>query len=244
MKKVSVFILLFIIVAALTSEGCVSRGGGVSLEESVPTISVQGEGKVEAVPDEAIVRFGVTSEEKSLQKAYQKNTDKMNSVILAVKEIGVESGDIKSSSYNVTPVYPRDEKGYQIPGKPATFQVSQQIVVKARDTSKLGEIIDKVIAAGTNTFSGIQFTSSKMEELEEEAKVNAAKDAKEKAELIAKSLGVKVGKVLRVDGLSVQPYPVSGVRAYQSAAMAAPPQIEAGTMEVTASCNVVYEIVQ
>lgn len=201
---------------------------------------------MEAVPDEAIVRFGVMSEEKLLQKAYQKNTDDMNAVIASVKGLGIEEGDIKSSSYSVTPIYPRDEKGYQIPGKPVTFRVSQQLTVKVRDISKLGVLIDKVISSGTNTFGGMQFDSSKFEALQVEAKVKAAKDAKEKAKLLADSLGVKVGKVLRVDGLTLQPRAVmrSAAMSYDSMSTAAAPQIAAGTMEVSASCNVIYEIVQ
>jgi len=245
-KKTSILILLFVIAISLTTQGCVQSVGYNSIEKSVPTITVKGTGSVEVVPDEAIVRFGVMSEEKSLQKAYQKNTDNMNAVIASVKNLGIEGGDIKSSSYSITPIYPRDEKGYQIPGKPATFRVSQQLTVKVRDISKIGALIDKVISSGTNTFGGIQFDSSKSEALQVEAKVKAAKDAKEKAKLLADSLGVKIGKVLRVDGLTVQPYDVvrKAAMSYDSRAMTAAPQIAAGTMEVTSSCNVIYEIVQ
>jgi len=245
MKKICIKNFVILTISLMLCAGCARADNYKTLEGSVPTITVQGIGKVETTPDEAIARFGVSSEEKLLARAYKDNTSKMNSVIDAVKGMGVESKDIKTSSYNVTPIYSRDEKGYQIPGKPASYRVSQQLTIKVRDLEKTGQIIDKVIASGTNVFSGIQFASSKQEAITEEAKVKAAKDAKEKASLLAKSLGVRTGRVLRVNESTVQPYPVArSMMAYEASAAKSAPQIEAGSMEVTATCNVIYEIVQ
>jgi len=241
MKIPAILLAMFLVLAGV---GCARATGYQSLEAGVPTISVQGTGKVEAEPDEAIVRFGVMSEDKYLAKAYKLNTESMNSVISAIKSMGIDSKDIKTSSYTVTPVYERDEKGWQVPGKPATFRVQQQLTIKLRDTSGAGEVIDRIIASGTNVFNGIQFTSSKLEDLRTQAKVKAAKDAREKAVLLAKSLDVKLGRVLRINASISQPYPVRNQVAFEAAAARSVPRIEAGSMEVTSTCNVVYEVLQ
>ncbi|HPN72771.1 MAG TPA: SIMPL domain-containing protein [Candidatus Omnitrophota bacterium] len=231
--------------ACLFLSGCGNAFQASSLEAGVPTLNVQGEGKIEAVPDEALVRFGVTSDEKTLAKAYEDNSQKMNLVIDVLKKDGIESRDIKTSSYTVSPIYPRDETGRQLPGKPSAFRVSQELSVKVRDTSATGRIIDKVISGGVNTFSGIQFSSSRMDELETEARVKAAKDAGSKASALAEAMGVKLGRLIRVSQSSYRPYPVNKMLAYDmSMARSAVPQVEAGSMEVTATCDAVYEIIQ
>lgn len=239
---------IFLVLASLclvTTGGCVQNNNYQSIEKSVPTISVQGEAIVSAIPDEAVISFGVTSEAKTLEKAYEDNTRKMNAVIKAVKGKGVSDEDVTTSSYNISPVYPRDEKGRIIYGKPSAFKVSQTIVVKVRKVSITGDVIDSVVASGTNRFSGIRFTSSKMDELKARAKAMAAEDSRDKAELIAKSLGGQVGRILRVDASRIQPYPArANTMAFEAASVRATPQIEAGTLEVNATCNVIYELKQ
>lgn len=230
--------------ALLITAGCAPEARYGSIENSVPTISVRGTGKVTARPDEALARFGVTSEEKTLEKAYKKNTESMNAVIREVKASGIEDEDIATSSYTVSPVYPRDEQGRQIPGKPASFRVSQELTIRIRDISKTGVIIDKAIASGTNTFNSIQFDSSVIEELEKEVKGRAALDAEEKAALLAGNLGVKLGRVLKVSESTVMPYPARNMVAMRAAAPDSAPQIEPGAMEITGTCDVIYEIIQ
>lgn len=226
------------------SSGCQGISLQSSLEGSLPTMAVQGEGKVEIVPDEAIVRFGVTSDEKTLSKAYSGNLTKMNAVIELLKKNGLENTDINTSSFTVVPMYSRDENGRQIPGKPVSFRVSQELTVKIREVDETGEIIDAVISSGVNTFNGIQFTSGRIEEFEAEARINAARDAMDKAKALSAALGVKTGRILRVNQSSNRPYPVNRMMAYDVSMARSAPQIEPGSMEITASCDIICEIVQ
>lgn len=242
---IAVPIMFFSVLMICSVNTSAQSACGTSIENTLPTINVVGYGKITSIPDEAIIMFGVTSEEKDLTKAYGDNIDKMNKIIDTVKMSGIEAKGIKTSSFSVVPIYPRDTNGRQMPGKPVSYRVSQQLTVKVSDISKMGGIIDKVISDGTNIFNGIQFTSSKNEELQMEAKVEAVKDAKEKAELLARNLGVSIGRVIKVTESSQQPYPVrTRMMAYDSAMVKAAPQVEAGSMEVTATCNVIYEIIQ
>ncbi|HOW87225.1 MAG TPA: SIMPL domain-containing protein [Candidatus Omnitrophota bacterium] len=244
MKKNAWIVLVVFGFAALFMSGCTRDAGyGQRLEDSVPTLSVQGQGKVEIVPDEATVRFGVVSDEKTLSKAYQDNTGKMNRAIAAVKAMGIADKDIRTSSYNVRPVYAQDERGYTLPGKPVSFQVSQQLTVVVRDLLKTGAMIDQVITGGVNTFDGIQFTSSRIDDVEKEAKLKAAQNAKEKAQLLAKGLGVKVGRVLKAGEATVYPSPTPmRMMAFDAASVKSSPEIEGGSIEINASCSVIYEI--
>ncbi len=213
-----------------------------TIENSHPTIHVKGEAVIKTIPDEAVINFGVSSEARKLAVAYKDNTSKMNSIISAIKSVGIDKKDIKTSSYDVVPVYPRNEKGHQIPGSPVSFKVSQQLMVKVRDTSKTGDIIDRAIKDGTNIFQSIQFRSSKIDELRKEVKIQAAKNAKAKAGLYAEALGVSLGRLLKVNESESRPAPTRQARMYSNMAMEVSPQIEAGSMEIRETCNLIYEI--
>ena len=216
-------------------------------EDVIPAIQVRGEGRVETIPDQAVVSVGVSSEDKSLEKAYRDNTVKMNAVISTVKEAGIAPKDVQTSSFYVHPVYAQDEQGRTLLGVPVSFRVSQDISVGIRDLAKTGPLLDRLMAQGTNVLDGLRFTSSRLEELKKEAKSLAAKDARANAALLAQSLGVKLGKLLKVNDEFLGPYPVETRSFAMMAAqpgVAADPQIEAGSLEVIAACYIEYAISQ
>ncbi len=244
MKKHAMFILFFGFVIGILSGGCARVTTHESLEASVPTIHVSGKGTVTAQPDEATARFGVRSEERSLARAYERNTREMNAIISSVKSLGVEDKDMHTSSYSITPVYATDERGRKLPGKPVSFRVDQELTVRIRDISRTGVLIDTVVSQGSNVFNGISFGLSMQNDIERKAKVKALGDAQKKAVLIAESLGVSLGRVLRVDESAVRPYGTMAVRTFDTREAAPAPHIEVGSLEVIASCNLVYEIVQ
>ncbi len=239
MKK-SVWALIIVITLFCISSGDAQEYN--TIENSHPTINVKGEGVIEAIPDEAVINFGISSEARRLTVAYNDNTSKMNSVISVMKNVGIDKKDIKTLSYNVVPVYPRNKKGHQIPGSPVSFKVSQQLTVKVRDISKTGDIIDRAIKNGTNIFQSIQFRSSKIDALRNEAKIQAAKNAKAKAGFYAKTLGVSLGRLLKVNESGSHPVLTRQARMYSNKAMEVSPQIEAGSMEIRETCNLIYEI--
>ncbi len=236
--KSAVFLCAFILLGTVPAQAAGEEKG------KTPSIRARGEGRSEAVPDEASVSFGITSEEKTLEKAYRENTSKMNAMTQTVKKMGIEPKDIQTSAFQVNPLYRDEKNGRSL--KPSGFAVSQQLSILLRDVSKTGPLIDKIISDGANVFNGIQFSSSRMESMEKEAKSRAAKRAKENAALLAESLGVKLGRLIDVNDEVVRPYPTGQPRmmAMFAADKAAPPQIEGGSVEVTAYCNVEYAIVE
>ncbi len=243
-NKVKFFAVLFALVFLMGIAGCGKLSCPFSDKRDVPAVNVRGEGMVEIVPDEAIARFGVTSDEKTLSKAYLENTKNMNAVIEAVKRKGIDEKDIMTSSYRVIPVYPRDDSGRTVPGKPASYRVSQSLSVKIRQMEDTGTVIDEVISAGVNTFEGIQFVSSLSDEMEIEARVKAAENAKEKAASLAEALGFRLGRILSVSESSQGMPPVARMAAQDVSMLRTAPQIEPGTLEVVATCDVTYEIIQ
>lgn len=209
-----------------------------------PRITVSGTGKVTAKPDEATITIGVMNEDKSLKKCFELQTAGMNRVIDQIKAAGVKEEDIKTLGYNVTPRY-KDNRPVWGGVKPDSYQVSHTLSIKVRDITKLGGLIDKVVDSGANNINNLYFGSSRMEELEMEAKVKAVENAKAKTAAMAKGAGVKTGKILEIsDSGTSMPVYRGQVKAFAMMADSASPQMEPGSIEVNAECVLVTEVVE
>ena len=63
--------------------------------ETKNTITVSDSGEIFAKPDLAIVIFSVVNEAKTVAKAMEENSEKMNAVINSMKNKGIEEKDLK-----------------------------------------------------------------------------------------------------------------------------------------------------
>lgn len=156
------------------------------------TISVNGEGEVSAVPDIASLSFGVqTGRQKTAQAAMEQLSTKMNAVIDAIKDEGIEEKDIRTQSLSLHPSYDWEE-GKRID---RGFEANQNLRVKVRDLEKIGTVLTAATSAGANQAGGVSFTIDDPDELRAQARAEAIADAEEKAHVLAKDLGVALGKL-------------------------------------------------
>ena len=156
------------------------------------SISVSGQGKVNAVPDIATLNFGVqTGRQQTADGAMQILTDKMTKVVDALAAIGIEEKDIRTQNLSLNPSYDWNE-GVRID---EGFEANQSLMVKVRDLEKISDVLDAAIKAGANQAGSVGFTIDDPESLQEEAREEAIANAQEKAEKLAADLGVKLGKL-------------------------------------------------
>ncbi len=206
------------------------------------TITISGEGKVTAAPNIATTEIGLVTEKKDVASAQKENTEKMNKLIAAVKTAGIEEKDIQTTQYQIYPKYDYSNGRSNITG----YIVSQSVTVKIRDLTKISAVLAKVGEAGANQVSSLTFTIDEPESLRAQAREKALKNAREKAETLAKMLGVKILKVASFSEYNQSlPMPLyaRSAEAYGIGGGAAPaPDIQAGTMDVTVGVNVIYEI--
>lgn len=221
------------------------------------TISVTGEGEVFAKPDIATFSFTVEAKEADATTAQNKASEIMTAVLAYLKEGGVEEKDIKTEYYNLSPRYDYPEArcygGYCPPSndepKLIGYQVSQSVSVKVRNTEKAGELLSGVGDKGAMNVSGLSFTIDDEDSLKTEARELAIKDAKEKARVLAESLGVRL---VRMNGFWEEeggyPAPYYGMGggdmmmkadvAVESAAA----EVPVGENTITSRVNISYEI--
>jgi len=109
------------------------------------------------------------------------------------KERGVEPKDVQTDQIEMHPTYDPFDAHTLV-----RYTVSNQIAITLRDVSKREGLITALFKAGLNTLSSIDFRTSKLREYRDQARVMAVRAAKDKAELLARELGMKVGKPLNI----------------------------------------------
>lgn len=209
------------------------------------TLSVSGEGKAFVSPDVAVSSFSVVSRGKNPEDLADTNNQKINAVIQFVKSQGVEAKDIQTTGYNLSPDYKYDETTQRsyITG----YTLTQTVTVKMRDLSKVASIIGGLTPLGVNQIGGINFQVDEPDTYLAEARAEAFEKARKKAEEIARSSGVLLGRVVNVGEYGAPiPYYAYGkggaMMEARDASAIAPPTIEPGTQEIIVNVSVTYSL--
>ncbi|MBI1866313.1 MAG: SIMPL domain-containing protein, partial [Candidatus Staskawiczbacteria bacterium] len=203
-------------------------------------VTVTGEGKVFIKPDVALVSLGVETESKKSIDAVNKNNEKMNAIIKAIKDLGVDEKDIKTSAYNLYPVYDYTDTGRIFRG----YFLDQQVSVKIRDLNKTSDILDKATSEGANNIGDLQFTVDDLEKVKTEARAKAIEQAKEKAIVLTNQIGKKIVKLINIYE-DYQPLPYSaygggvGINAEKEVFA---PDIQPGQSEISITVNITYRV--
>ncbi|MCU9849054.1 SIMPL domain-containing protein [Defluviimonas sp. WL0024] len=207
-------------------------------EVTPATISVTGEGRVEAAPDMATVSLGVTSEAATAAEAMAANSEAVAAVIGKLRGAGTEDRDLQTTGLSLGPRYDYDGSG----GAPklAGYVASNMVTVRVRALDTLGGVLDAVVSEGANTLNGLSFGLQDDQAALDEARRLAVADAARKAALYAEAAGVKLGRVVRIgeQGGQMPPMPM-GAEAF---AKSADVPVAPGELNLSSSVLVVYEI--
>lgn len=249
-QPVSTWLLLAVVIGGLFYLGgqyIVSQPQRVKQEaEANREISVQGTGTVTTPPDIASVTLGVNTGPRSTAKeAMSLLTQKFNNVLQAVRSEGIKDEDIKAQNVSVNPVYDYTEGKQTLRG----FEATESIRVKIRDFDKIGTVLAKTTAEGVNQVGGVSFEIDNPEGIQLQAQQKAIADARKRAEELAKSMGVHLGKVKTFTTSSNGVMEPAYKRSYAADSVssmggAAPVPIEvpSGSQEVNATVTITYSL--
>jgi uncharacterized protein len=215
------------------------------------SISVSGEGEFVSVPDIATFSYTVSAEGKDVAAAQALVTKSGDAVLAALKDLGIEERDIRTTDYSVYPKYVYTQtvcsQNYCPPSRqiPDGYTVSQTVSIKVRDTAKAGEALSVAGEKGATNISGLNFTTDDPNKNVNEARAKAIEDARSKAESLADSLGVRLVRVVSFSD-NYNPMPYYGREVGMGGAMdtknQAAPTIPVGENETRVSVTVTYEI--
>jgi len=234
--------------AAPAMAQAVSSGPVVAPGNAVLTLSA--DGRSTRTPDLAVFSAGVTTQAKTAGAALSENADRMNAVITALKASGIAERDIQTSNLSVNPVYgqPRADSNGNVSGDPVIigYQANNQVEVKQRKIGNYGKTIDTLVEAGANQVSGPSFQLDNPDAASDEARIDAMKKARARADLYARAAGLTVKRILTISeggGYSPQPM-VMYARAEKMMASGAPSPVAAGEVQVGANVTVTFELGQ
>lgn len=204
------------------------------------TFNVSGEGKATAAPDAAMVTVGIQANGSTVKAAQDQINATINKVSEAVKSLGVDEKDIKTTNYNINPDYDYTGGSQRIKG----YSASTNLSIKVREIDKINGVIDGATANGANQVGGISFDIDDKTKLENEAREKAVADAKEKAENASKIAGFKLGRIVNYSE-NFGGYPIPMFMRAQGAAEvidSKTTQVEPGSTEIVVNVTLSYEI--
>ncbi len=235
--------MVAVAVIAMALVGCVAAADDTSNDH---VIHATGSGNIIGTPDRAQITFSVQTENADVKVAQADNALKMNNVINALVNAGIPRDALKTTGYNIYPVYEDTKTPFD--QKVKTYQVTNTLTVTLHDVSKTGEVIDVAVANGINQATSIQFMLSdeQSQVLRTQALQKAVTRARADADTVAAAMGTNITGVKNADisgGYSPVLYQNYQYDAGASLkAVAVPTPIQPGDVTVTASVTITYTI--
>ncbi len=218
------------------------------VEKTYPTrtFSVDGMGKIDATPDIATFTVTVVSEGgKNVAEVQNMNTEKMNKVTEFLKGQGIEEKDLKTSQYNLNPRYSYSPCVSGTCPAPAItgYVLNQTLSVKVRDTSTVGDLLSGMVQNGANQVSDVNFVVDDEDEAKNNAREDAIKNAREKAQVLAKAGGFRVGDLISIyEDAGPGPIADSMGGMEMSSVKQSAPKVQPGTNTSEVHMTLTYEI--
>ena len=203
-------------------------------------LDVNATGEVTRVPDVAIISAGVVSRSTTATGALQDTANRMSRVLAALKRAGIEDRDIQTSNVSLNPEYRYVENQ---PPQLVGYTASNTVTVRFRDVRNSGKIVDALVAQGSNQVNGPTLSVDKPESALDEARNKAIAIGRARAELYARSLGLRVVRVVSVNESGAS-YPVPPpMPMYARADMAqAKTSIEPGEQKLQVNLAMTFEL--
>lgn len=152
------------------------------------TFVVQADGSYEADPDLATMKFSIFSQEKDLKQAYAAATQSMQRISTLAAINGVKKEDVLTGVLTVAPNYEGDRKK-----RVRSYTVHGQVILKIRDFSRIGPILDGSVEDGVADFRSLTYSLSDEEAAKKQAVAEAMRRAIGRANIALEQKGQKLG---------------------------------------------------
>jgi len=242
--KIFISTVLFIVFGS----GCTVAASEQALSQSLMqqsndnttrTVQVSGMGESQLEPDTAVIDLGVQTQKKTAEDALQNNNTKMQALIDALEKANIPSRDIQTQTIRLSPRYELNDTNNS---RTLVGYIASNIVeVRTRDLESLGTLLDQAVNAGANTIESINFEISNPDNVLDQVREAAVKDAQHKAEELASLTGTALGPVLEIQESSSAPGPI--VRQVEAPVQAATVPVSPGTQSITVQVQVTWALI-
>lgn len=202
-------------------------------------LDVVATGEVTRVPDIVRINAGVVTQAQTAGEAIRQNATRMTAVRAALTRAGIQPRDVQTSNVSLQPDYRYAENQ---PPQLVGYRASNEVNVRFRDIAESGRILDALVAEGANQINGPNLGIERPETALDEARTAAIATARARAELYARTLGMRVVRILSVsEPGAVQVAPVPMLR-MQAANAEAATDIAPGEQVLSVSLTVSFEL--
>ena len=165
------------------------------------TITVKGIGNVSVKPDWIIVSMKLETENKEYDKTTELAAERITLINESLAKIGFESNSVKTTDFNVRTNYEsvKDKNGnYKSVFK--GYVCNHRLKVEFDfDTKRLAQVLSAISECLAKPEFSISFTVKDSSAVSGELLQSAARNAKEKAEILCSASGVKLGDLISID---------------------------------------------
>jgi uncharacterized protein len=224
--------LLAVAVPAAAQEAGIRAVSGTRLD-------VVANGEVTRVPDIARINAGVVTQASSATEAIRQNAARMEAVRAALRRAGIAERDIQTNSINLQPTYRYAENQ---PPQLTGYQAVNEVAIRFRDIADTGRILDALVAQGANQINGPTLGIDRPEAALDEARTQALTNARARADLYARALGMRVKGVLVVSEASAVGVPQPRLAMMRDAAAQSATEIVPGEQTLSVTLTVSFEL--
>lgn len=169
-------------------------------------VTVTGSGVVEAAPDEVHISLELATVDDDLVRVRTTSDKQLQGLMELAKKHGVEVDDFKVSKLDLSLSYNEELKR-------SIFHVKRVLTVRLGTLEHLNVLLAELLKQPDTSVGQVSFECSKREELENEARERAVKDARKTAQHLATAADQKLGpaKHIQIDSESQRPFVTSVV---------------------------------
>ncbi len=217
-------------------------------------LNVQAQATLEVVPDKAtlsarlwertpLLAVDATPDPEALGEARARLEERTGELIRTLEAAGLDGEAINAGSLQVRPDQVHSQHDGEREVRVRT-QLERPIQLSLSDLEQVPTILDALTEAGVDALDGIQYDLMDRDAATDRALAQALERARHKAELMAETLGVELGGVLRVQETQAPVFMprMMSARADMAESGGAPAEYRPGRIAIDAGVDVSWEI--
>ena len=235
------------LLAAAATSATAQTLPALQISPGATLLNINAEGRSRRAPDVAIFSAGVVTHGKTAAAALSANAERMDSVIRSNLSVQpqVHQPERDPSALRRGPgVAPREPEAPRIVG----YEARNSAQARVRRLKEMGGIIDALVSAGANQVDGPSFSLDEPDTALDEARAEAMRRARQRADLYARSADRRVGRIvsIREQGgyYPVTDIVVTGMRGGVAAPPPPPSPVQPGELTLGVNLSVQFELVR
>lgn len=211
-----------------------------SVSSAKAQIDVDGDCSKKVEADQVEIVFNSVETNMSVDVAVQKMNVKYNKLVKDIKKLTLKDLQLESTNYSVRELSEWENNKSVFKG----YQASLGLRVVTKDLKQLPKVLkvaqnNKIPSVGGFSY---MLSKEKSKEVRNSCYALATKDAKEKAELLAKGLGLSIGEVIKVSSTESREYPNRPVMHAMKTMESSFVNLEVSEQEVSVKVSVTFSL--